>query len=241
MQRRPRLHFVSESRCLLKPSNGLRLSGARKGVRCSRGLDALAKSGTSKPRVSFPVNASEDDRIAFLQSVPDDVRKPSNERATIRSVSLRVRKRVVSNTPEELIDRDSEFDSQTGLLGLVPILDSRQVELGRPTEQDARCQRRRCSRRALTSGQGLWLPGLASKSASRASIRARSSAVTGTSSSESVSQRAAISARRSRGLNFRASSKRFVLTLRVYAGRLSGRLTACGSAAPARASTAAAG
>ena len=45
MQRRPRLRFVSESGCLLKPPNGWRLGGdggEADGVRCSRGLGGLA-------------------------------------------------------------------------------------------------------------------------------------------------------------------------------------------------------
>src|SRR5437667_7060774 len=118
---------------------------------------------------------------------------------------------------EEFVDRFPEFGSQTRLLGFVPVLDPRQVELGGPTKQDTRGQRRRCSRRALTSGHGLSLPGLASRSASRASRKARSSAVTGTSSSERLSQRAAMSSRRSRGFSLRASSSRSVLTSKVYA------------------------
>jgi hypothetical protein len=56
-----------------------------------------------------------------------------------------------------------------------------------------------------------------------------------------VSQRAAINSRRSRGLSFRASSSRSVLIRKVYARWLPGRLTACGSAARACASAAAAG
>jgi hypothetical protein len=55
-----------------------------------------------------------------------------------------------------------------------------------------------------------------------------------------VSQRAAMSSRRSRGLSFRASSNRSVLTRKVYARPLPGRLTACGSAARAAKPTASA-
>jgi len=88
------------------------------------------------------VNASEDDRIAVLQVVPDDVGKSPNDRTTVRSVSFGICKRVVTNMFEEFIDRFSELGSETRLLGFVPVLDSRRVELGRPTKQDTRTQSR---------------------------------------------------------------------------------------------------
>ncbi len=188
-------------------------------------LGALAKAGSGEPRISPAVNAGQDDCCVCFQSVPNDEWKTPQDRPPVASIPLRVCVRVVADTPEQRIRRAPELRSLAWVLRFVPVLDSCKVELGSPTKQDPCLQLRRCSRRALTSGHGLWLPGLVSKSASRASSRARSSGVTGRSSSESVFQSASISRRRSLGFSLRASSSRFVLTVEVYARRLPGRLT----------------
>jgi hypothetical protein len=70
------------------------------------------------------VNARKDDGVAFVQSVPDDVGKPPDERTTVSAVPLGKRQRIVTDTPEETIDRVPELGPKTRLLVLVPILDS---------------------------------------------------------------------------------------------------------------------
>lgn len=78
----------------------------------------------------------------------------------------------------------SETRRRAWLLTVVPILDRRQVELRGSTNNDACLQRRRFSRRALTSSQELWSSGLVSRSARRESRRASSPGATGMSDRE---------------------------------------------------------
>src|SRR5450759_446895 len=183
----------------------------------SRGLDALLKTGTGQPGITPTMNARQDDSGVSGYSVPHDIGKPPQNRSPVPSVPLGIRERGFTDAVNELVNRLPELSAETCLLTFVPVLDRRQVELRRSTENDACFQLRRFSRRPLTSGHGLWSSGWASKSASRESRSARSPGVTGMSSCERVSHSAPMSWSRSLGLSLRASSSRSVLMSAVYA------------------------
>jgi hypothetical protein len=89
----------------------LRLSGARKGVRCSRGLGALAKAGVREPRITASVNAGQNDSGVSEQPVPDDVRKTPQDCPSASSVPLEKSMGILTDAPKEFIDRFPKLGS----------------------------------------------------------------------------------------------------------------------------------
>lgn len=88
-------------------------------------------------------------------SVPEDVGKSPEEDAASPTVALRVREWVTRDACDCVVHRFSKFNAEAVTLTIVPVLDRGQVDLCRSTEDDGERQRGRCSRRALTSDQGL--------------------------------------------------------------------------------------
>jgi hypothetical protein len=101
------------------------------------------------------MDACQNDRDLPVNPVPNDVGKATQHRPTVPAVPFRIREWVAANACEQLIECLAKLTPETFLLSVVPVLYCDHIELCRPTKYDARFQRRRCSRRALTSGQGL--------------------------------------------------------------------------------------
>ena len=101
------------------------------------------------------MNACQDDDKILERPVPKDIGKTPQESTTGASVPLGVCERVVRDSCNKGVRHFAEFVAQTWSLLLVPVLDFHQVKLGRLTDEDREGQRRRCSRRALTSDHGL--------------------------------------------------------------------------------------
>ena len=101
------------------------------------------------------MNARKNNHEVIKGSVPQDVGKTSKDGTTGSPVALRVREGIVRNPRDRGVHRLPKLTTEPLTLALVPVLDRRQVELRRSTEEDRYRQRRRCSRRAFTSDQGL--------------------------------------------------------------------------------------
>jgi hypothetical protein len=101
------------------------------------------------------VNASQDDDEIREHAIPEDVRESPQQSATSTTIPIGVCKRAVCDPCDGSVHRVTELATETGLLPFVPVLGPLQVELGCSTDEDWEGQRRRCSRRALTSGHEL--------------------------------------------------------------------------------------
>ncbi len=101
------------------------------------------------------MNARQDDDEFFNRSVPEDVGEPAKKDTAGPAVPLRIRERAIRDARDRMLDRFPKLPAEALTLTVIPVLDGYQVELRRSTQEDGKRQRGRCSRRALTSDQGL--------------------------------------------------------------------------------------
>src|SRR5712692_2536498 len=123
--------------------------------RCNLELDVPAKPSMDLAGITLSVNACQDNYEVFKRSVPEDVGGSSETNAAGSSVAFRVAERVIRDAHDCVADRLPKLTTKALTLTVIPVLDRCYVELGCSTEEDGERQRRRCSRRALTSDQGL--------------------------------------------------------------------------------------
>lgn len=123
--------------------------------RCKLMLRAPAKSSTDLAGITFPVNASEDNHEVVERSVPEYVGEASEKNAAGSPVAFRVGEGATRHARDCVVDCFPKLTAKALTLAVIPVLDRGYVEFGRSTEEDGERQRRRCSRRALTSDQGL--------------------------------------------------------------------------------------
>ena len=101
------------------------------------------------------MNACENHHKVFKGSIPQDVREATEKDTAGSAVPLWVRERAIRDERDRMIHCLPKLTTEALTLTLIPALDRYQVELCRSTEEDRKRQRGRCSRRALTSDQGL--------------------------------------------------------------------------------------
>ena len=118
-------------------------------------LDVTAKPSTDLAGITLSVNACQDNYEVFKRSVPEDVGESSEKNAAGSGVAFRVAERAIRDARDCVADRFPKLSTKALTLTVIPVLDRCYVELGCSTEEDGERQRRRCSRRALTSDQGL--------------------------------------------------------------------------------------
>lgn len=82
------------------------------------------------------MNARQDDKKILKHPVPEDVGESAQQSAARAAVPIGVCKRIVRNPGHNGVDGFAEFMTETRSLSLVPVLDSRQVELGRSTDEN---------------------------------------------------------------------------------------------------------
>jgi len=114
-----------------------------------------AEPSTDHAGIALAVNARQDHDETRERSIPKDVGESPQQSTAGTTIPIGVCKRIVRDPCDDSVHRFAELMTETRLLPVVPVLDSRQVELGRSTDENRQGQRRRCSRRALTSGHGL--------------------------------------------------------------------------------------
>jgi hypothetical protein len=114
-----------------------------------------AKASTDLSRIALAVNACQDDQKVFKRSVPEDIRETAEKDTVSPAVPVRVRQRALGDEGDCIVHGLPKLAAKALTLTLIPVLDRYQVELCRSTEEDGERQRGRCSRRALTSDQGL--------------------------------------------------------------------------------------
>jgi len=100
-------------------------------------LDALMKTGTSQYGILPAMHACQDDGALPVNPVPNNVRKAPQHRTTVPAIPFRIREWVVTNAPEQLIERFAELTGQAFLLSVVPVLYCDDIQLRRPTKYDA--------------------------------------------------------------------------------------------------------
>jgi hypothetical protein len=136
-------------------SGGAEQRTTRGADRCNLELDVTAKPSTDLAGITLPVNACQDNYEVFKRSVPEDVGESSEKNAAGSGVAFRVAERAIRDARDCVADRFPKLSTKALTLTVIPVLDRCYVELGCSTEEDGERQRGRCSRRALTSDQGL--------------------------------------------------------------------------------------